>query len=53
MMAIGVGCSLGPLLGSILNIYLSYINVFYFFAAYMFVLGMGSVMMFPSRIDVI
>lgn len=50
-MANGVGCSMGPLIGSIIYVYMSYVNTFYFFTVYMLVLGLGAVLMIPTRIN--
>jgi MFS family permease len=46
-MANGMGCSMGPLIGSVIYMYVSYVNTFYFFALYIFVLGLGSVLLIP------
>lgn len=52
-MSNGIGCSFGPLLGSLVYAYLSYVSTFYFFTVYMFVLGMGAVLLIPTRINAI
>jgi len=50
-MANGMGCSFGPMIGSVIYAYMDYVDTFYFFTAYVFVLGMGSVVFMPSRIN--
>ncbi|MBJ7298729.1 MAG: MFS transporter [Dolichospermum sp.] len=47
----GAGLTLGPLMGSLAYRWLNYTDTFYFFAAYMLVLGLISVFNIPSRLN--
>lgn len=47
----GVACSLGPLLGSLVYGYADYVGTFYFFTAFIGILGGVSVLMIPARVN--
>lgn len=47
----GVACAFGPLLGAVVYAWLGYVNTFYFFTGYIGVLGFGSNLMMPSRLN--
>jgi len=47
----GAGLTLGPLMGSLAYRWLNYTDTFYFFAAYMLILGLISVLNIPSRLN--
>ena len=50
-MALGLGLTMGPVIGSILYRWLYYAGTFYFFTAFILVFGMTSVFFVPSRIN--
>ncbi len=50
-MSLGAGLCLGPLMGSIVFRYFNYIDTFYLFTAYIFIIGMISVFVIPSRVN--
>jgi predicted MFS family arabinose efflux permease len=47
----GAGNCIGPLLGSLVQIWLSYTGAFYFFTLYIFIIGFGSILFVPARIN--
>ena len=51
-MALGLGCAIGPVLGSLVyTLCQSYVQTFYFFTAFIFVVGTVCVSFVPSRIN--
>jgi MFS family permease len=50
-MALGAGLAIGPVLGSFAYSIMNYVNTFYFFTAYIGVVGMSCVCSIPSRIN--
>ena len=50
-MALGAGLCMGPVIASIVYRYLSYVGTFYFFTAYIFLIGMGAVWIIPQRVN--
>ena len=47
----GIGLTMGPVVSSVVQFWLDYIGIMYFFAALIFVVGMISVCFIPKRID--
>lgn len=50
-MALGLGLAIGPVLGSFAYSFLSYVNTFYFFTAYILLIGSVCVLFIPARIN--
>lgn len=48
-LADGIGCTMGPLIGSLVYAFLNYVDTFYFFSVYILVIGLISVVFIPSR----
>ena len=47
----GIGLTMGPVVTSVLQFWLGYIGILYFFAGLIFIVGMVSVCCVPKRID--
>lgn len=47
----GIGLTMGPVVSSVVQFWLEYIGILYFFAALIFLVGMTSVCLVPKRID--
>lgn len=52
-MSFGAGLCLGPMFGALVFRYLDYVNTFYFFSAYILIIGLISVYFLPARINII
>ena len=52
-MTVGGGICFGPLMASVVARWFSYVTTFYFFAAYIFVFGIGSMLFVPSRVNTV
>lgn len=50
-MSLGLGLALGPVLGSLVYSFLNYRDTFYFFAAYICLIGTVCVSVVPSRLN--
>lgn len=50
-MALGLGLAIGPVIGSVVYSLLDYLNTFYFFAGYIFIIGTVCVTLIPSRLN--
>ena len=50
-MSLGLGLAVGPVIGSFVYSFLSYVNTFYFFTAYVGVIGTICVILVPSRLN--
>lgn len=50
-MAMGLGLTFGPVIGSFLYGGLGYVNTFYFFTAFIFATGAVCVLLLPKRIN--
>lgn len=50
-MTVGGGICFGPLMAAIIARWFTYVTTFYFFAAYIFVFGLGSMLFVPSRVN--
>ncbi len=52
-MSIGAGLCLGPMIGALVFRYLNYVDTFYFFTAYILIIGLVSVYVLPARINIV
>ena len=50
-MSVGGGICFGPLMASLIARWFTYVQTFYFFAAYIFVFGIASMYFVPSRVN--
>jgi len=50
-MALGLGLAIGPVIGSFAYSLMNYVNTFYFFTAYVGIIGMTCVSLIPARIN--
>lgn len=51
MMCLGLGLSLGPVIGSFVYSAIGYVNTFYFFTGFIFGFGAFCILLIPSRIN--
>lgn len=49
----GVGLCLGPLMGALVYSWLTYIQTFYFFTGYIFIVGIIAIVMIPARVNTV
>jgi MFS transporter, DHA1 family, multidrug resistance protein len=52
-MSLGAGLCLGPLMGSVVFRYFNYLDTFYLFTAYIFIIGIASVSIIPKRVNTV